>query len=87
MGGPVYAGNVSSSVAAYYKALVPPKDARIGAFATGQDPDVRDDPAKLRKEVAPVPADSSLKITAIVKVVRNDEAEQMCAAFVDELLK
>jgi hypothetical protein len=86
-GGPVYAGSVSSSIASYQKAWQLPKDARFGAFATGQDPDIRSDPAALKKEAAPLPADSSLKVDAVAKIIRDDEAERMCAAFVDELVK
>jgi len=87
VGGPVYAGNVSGSIAAYYKTLAPQRNARIGAFDTGRDPDVRSDPAKLMAEAAPVPADSPVKIVAVAKVVDNSEAEQVSATFVDELLK
>jgi menaquinone-dependent protoporphyrinogen IX oxidase len=86
-GGPVYAGMVSGSIASYLKALTPSKDARIGAFATGQDADIRSDPAALKREVAPLPENSPFTPVAVVKIVSNEEADTMCAAFVDELLK
>lgn len=86
-GGPVYAGRVSGSIASYLEELAPSADARIGAFATGQDPDVRGDPAKLRQEAAPLPADSPVDAGAVMKVVLDCEAEGLSAAFVDELLR
>ncbi|HEY3422376.1 MAG TPA: hypothetical protein VGK13_04390 [Methanocellaceae archaeon] len=86
-GGPTYAGNISSSIGAYLKELKPQNNAKIGVFATGQDKDILNDPAGLRKEVTSLPDDSPLKIKAITKFVQGDDVDKRRAGFITELLQ
>jgi len=87
VGGPTYAGNVSSSIAAYLNSLNAPADATIGIFATGSVGPENDDPAYMRKFVAGIPDDSPLKITSAVKLVSQDDINKKCAVFVTGLLQ
>jgi flavodoxin len=83
VGGPIYVGNASSSVSAYLKTLDPPKDAKIGVFATGSVKPDDADPAALKKEVTSLPADSPIKVTACMKIISNaDDVSKKCNIFV-----
>jgi menaquinone-dependent protoporphyrinogen IX oxidase len=92
VGGPIYGGNASISVQAYLKTLNPAPGARVGVFATGQDPDTANDIVLLRKEAAPLPGNSTLQINAVVKVVtgtdnNGTDNNQKLANFVNTLLQ
>jgi flavodoxin len=87
VGGPIYAGNASSSVKSYLNALKPSEDTKIGVFATGQDPDTAKDKSLLLKEAAPLPEGSQLKIIAVTKFISGDNVNKTAATFVDALLK
>ncbi|WP_414469105.1 flavodoxin family protein [Methanobacterium sp. ACI-7] len=87
VGGPIYAGTASSSVKSYLNALKSDKKVKIAVFATGSDADVINNKDSLLKEVAPLPQNSSLKITAVTKVIDTNEANQKATEFVNALLK
>ncbi len=87
VGGPIYAGNASSSIAAYMKTLNPPANAKVGVFGTGSSSANINNPAGLKSELTGLPADRPVKVKAAVKVLNTDDVGQKCAAFVDELLK
>ena len=86
VGGPIYAGNQSSSIKSYMKTLTVPAGVKLGMFATGSDKDILKDPIKLRNEVTSLPDGSTLTVKAVVKVVSDDDKAARCQAFVDELL-
>lgn len=87
VGGPIYAAKASKSVESYLSTLKTDNDAKIAAFATGQDADVLNNNDLLIKEVAPLPTGSTLKITAVTKIVDMNSVNQQCAIFVDSILK
>jgi len=87
VGGPIYAGNASASVKSYLNTLKVDNNTKIGVFATGQDPDIINNKDALLKEVAPLPENSTLKITAVTKVIDTNEANQKATEFVNALLK
>jgi flavodoxin len=86
VGGPVYAGNVSSSVQTFLNALKPSNGTKVAAFVTGSDPDVAKDPELLLKQAAPLAENSTMNITAVMKVVPADDISKKCAAFVEAIL-
>lgn len=87
VGGPIYAGNASSSVQFFLKTLKPDSNTKIGVYATGSDGDILKNQTLLVKEVAPLPESSNLKIAAVTKVININQANQKSAEFVNTLLK
>lgn len=87
VGGPIYAGKASASVQFYLSTLKTDDDAKIAVFATGQDPDILNNKELLLKEVAPLPQNSNLKITAVTKVINVNEVNQKSVDFVNVLLQ
>ena len=87
VGGPTYAGNIASSIAAYLKSLNAPTGATIGLFATGSVEPASDDPVYMRKFVSGLPDDSLLKITSAVKLLPKDDTDKKCAVYVTGLLQ
>ncbi|MGZ7210560.1 MAG: flavodoxin family protein [Methanobacterium sp.] len=87
VGGPVYAGNASTSIKSYLNTLKVDNDAKIGVFATGSDADVLKNRDLLFKEVAPLPQNDTLKIVTVTKVINANETNQKAAEFVNALLK
>ncbi len=85
VGGPVYAGNVSSSIQNYLKNLKPSNSTKVAAFVTGSDPDIEKNQEALLKQAVPL-ANSTLNITAVMKVVPEDNLAKKCAAFVEAIL-
>jgi hypothetical protein len=77
VGGPIYGGKVSSSVQSYLKALNPPVNTTVGAFATGS----------IFKDMVTQPFPDSVTPKAAVLLFRGDDADLECAGFVDALLK
>lgn len=87
VGGPVYAGNISSSIQSYMNSLEPSGNVCIGMFATGSVKEKMNDTVSLRKEIVPLPDDSPIRVKAIVKLVPEDDTGLKCAGFVNELLQ
>ncbi|MGA9138641.1 MAG: flavodoxin domain-containing protein [Methanocella sp.] len=87
VGGPIYMGNASGSVKAYLADLHPPADATVGAFGFGSSEIDNADQAAVLEDVASLPAGSTLKIKAAVKLTEQDDLDKGCADFVAMLLK
>jgi len=87
IGGPIYAGNASSSVKNYLKTLKISQNTTLGVFATGSDPDSAKDNALLLKEAAPHPENSDLQINAVMKVVNGNIDNNTINNFVNSLLQ
>lgn len=87
VGGPVYAGNASSSVKSYLNTLNPSESAKIAVFATGQDKDIMNNMEMLKNEVAPLPEGSQLKIIAVTKFISGEDIDKTVSGFVDAILK
>jgi flavodoxin len=86
VGGPIYAGNASSSVREYLKTLNPAQGTKIGVFSTGADPDTVRNTTLLLKEAAPLPGNSTLQIKAAMKIVSLENDMQKITDFVNVLL-
>lgn len=86
VGGPIIAGKTSSSVQSYLKALKTSGNATVSVFTTGGVAENSTVDAFIRKEIN-LPSGSSFNITAVMKVVDMNEANQKCAAFVDSILR
>jgi menaquinone-dependent protoporphyrinogen IX oxidase len=87
VGGPTYAGNISSSIKAYLDGLRPSSDAKVGVFATGSAEPENSDPAYMLKFVAGLPADGPLKVKASAKILSSGDVEEQCSDFVSALLR
>jgi flavodoxin len=87
VGGPIYAGNASSSVKNYLKKLNISQNTTLGVFATGQDPDSADNNILLLKEAAPLPENSDIQIRAVMKVVNANINNNTINNFVNTLLQ
>lgn len=87
VGGPIYAGNASSSVKNYLKTLKVPQNATLGVFATGSDPDSAKDNVLLLKEAAPLPENSDLQIKAVMKAVYGNIDNNTINDFVNKLVE
>jgi menaquinone-dependent protoporphyrinogen IX oxidase len=87
VGGPIYAGNASSSVKAYLKNLKISNNTNLGVFATGQDPDTAKNTVLLLNEAAPLPENSDLQIKAVMKVVNGNIDNNTINNFVNTLIK
>lgn len=85
IGGPIYGGNSSAAVKSYLEKLKPADGAKIGVFATG-DPHTTDF-VLIKKQIVPVPENSTLQINAVMNVAMKDEKTNKCAEFVDKLLQ
>lgn len=85
VGGPIYGGNTSDAVKKYLKILKPVEGTKIGVFATG-DPHTTDE-AQIKKQIAPIPENSTLQINAMITVSMNDDKTKKCVVFIDDLLK
>ncbi len=86
VGGPIYAGNASTSVKSYLNTLKLDEGAKIAVFATGSDADMLSDKNSLLKQVAPLPDNSTLKIATVIKVIDTNNAKQNVTDFVNALL-
>jgi flavodoxin len=86
VGGPIYAGNASSTIKSYLESLSLSDNTKIAVFATGSAKVNMNDPKALMKEVTSLPDDSILKIKAIMKVLPEDDADKKCADFVTAIL-
>jgi menaquinone-dependent protoporphyrinogen IX oxidase len=85
VGGPIYGGNASDAVKKYLETLKPIESTKISVFATG-GPHTTDE-AMIKKQIAPIPENSTLQINAFMAVAMNDDKTKKCAVFVDNLLK
>jgi flavodoxin len=85
VGGPIYGGNSSDAVKKYLETLKPTESTKISVFATG-GPHTTDE-AMIKKQIAPIPENSTLQINAFMAVAMNDDKTKKCAVFVDNLLK
>lgn len=86
VGGPTYAGNLSSSAKAYLGNLHPAAGTTVGVFATGGVAPEREDPAYLREFVTGQPNDSPLAIKLCAKLLSGDDLKQKSSEFVAGLV-
>lgn len=82
IGGPIYAGNLSSATQSYLNILKPSENTKIGIFATSGGDGV----AAIQKEIT-LPSGGTVKIDDVMRLVSGEDTNQKAAAFVDALLK
>ena len=87
VGGPIYAGSPTSSVKAFLNSLNPAQGVKVGVFGSGQGPQDTNDTALVAKEVAALPNDSSLTLSAVAKIGSSEDLNMRSADFVNQLLK
>ena len=85
VGGPTYAGNVSSSIKSYMHDLKPAPDARIGIYWTGGYPS-SNDPAFMHQFVTELPAGAGAQVKSTIKLASSDDVNGRCEGFVTDLL-
>ena len=85
VGGPIYAGNVSAAVKAYLEILKPAESTKVGVFATG-DPHTTDN-VMIKKQIAPIPENSTLQIKAVMNVISGDDVNKKCSEFVNNIMQ
>lgn len=85
VGGPIYAGNISSAVKAYLEILKPVEGTKVGVFATG-DPHTTDNEL-IKKQIAPIPENSTFQIKAVMNIISGDDVNKKCNEFVNDLLQ
>jgi len=85
IGGPVYAGQPTSSLQSYLSDINPPKEAKIGVFTTGSVIANSDDTAFVKKEIA-MNNTNIYQIDEIMKFVNGNNINQKAEQFVNGLL-
>jgi flavodoxin len=86
VGGPVYAGALTSSVKDELSSLLlPSQGAKIGVFGSGQGPTSPDDIAQLKQSM-PVHSDSALQNSVVVKIGSGEDLNARAQDFVSQLL-
>jgi flavodoxin len=87
VGGPIYAGSPTSSVKAFLTSLNPAQGVKVGVFGSGQGAQDTNDTTLVAKEVAGLPSDSTLNITAVAKIGEKEDPTARSTDFVAQLLK
>lgn len=87
VGGPIYAGSPTSSVKTFLNSLNPAQGVKVGVFGSGQGPQDTNDTALVSKEVAALPSDSSLTLSAVAKIGSSEDLNTRSTDFVTQLLK
>jgi sulfite reductase alpha subunit-like flavoprotein len=86
VGGPIYAGAPTSSVKTFLSNLSPAQGVRIGVFGSGGGPQETNDTTLISKEVAALPSDSPLTLSAVAKIGSGEDLNARSADFVAQLL-
>ncbi len=87
VGGPIYAGKPASSIQNYLNSLNPPANAKVGVFGYGSVQVDNSNQTVVEQDVAPLPADSPVTLSAVVKIVSGNNVDANCQDFVNRLLK
>ena len=86
VGGPIYAGKPASSIQNYLNSLNPPANAKVGVFGYGSVQVDNSNQTVVEQDVAPLPTDSSVTLSAVVKIVSGNNVDANCQDFVNRLL-
>jgi flavodoxin len=87
VGGPVYAGKPASTVQTYLNNLQPPANAKVGAFGFGSVKIDNSNSTNAMQDVAPLPSNSQVTFSAVVKITSSDNVDSLCSEFTTDLLK
>lgn len=87
VGGPIYAGSPTSSVKAFLNNLNPAQGVKIGVFASAGGAQDTDDMAVVAQQVAALPSDSTLTLSAVARIGSSEDLNARSTDFVTQLLK
>jgi flavodoxin len=87
VGGPNYAGKPSSSIQTYLNNLNIQTGVKVGVFGYGSVEIDNTNQGMVSQNVANLPVDSSLTLTAVIKITSNDNIDSKCEVFVEQLLQ
>lgn len=85
VGGPVYAGALTSSVKDTLSNLAPSQGAKVGIFGSGQGATTPDDVAQLKQSI-PANADSALQNAVVVKIGQKEDLNTRAQDLVSQLI-
>jgi flavodoxin len=87
VGGPIYAGGPTSSVKAFLSNLTPAQGVSVGVFGSAGGAQETNDTAIVSKQVAALPSDSALTLSAVAKIGSSEDLNTRSTDFVTQLLK
>jgi flavodoxin len=87
VGGPIYAGRPANTIQAYLNSLSQPAGVEVGVFGYGSVQIDNADQTAVMADVANLPSDSTLFLTAVAKITNSDDVDAKCQQFVTNLLK
>ncbi len=87
VGGPIYAGKPASSILTYLISLSPTSNAKVGVFGYGSIQVDNNNQTAVQQDVAPLQADSTVHLNAVMKVVSGGDVDSNCQDFVNRLLE
>jgi carbon monoxide dehydrogenase subunit G len=85
VGGPVYAGSLTSSVKGTLSNLTPDQGAKIGIYGSGQGATTTDDVTQIKQSI-PSGSDTSLSGAVVVKIGEKEDLNTRAQGFVDQLV-
>lgn len=85
VGGPVYAGTLTSTINDYLNRLTPNNSARVGVFGSGSGDQEEIDIANIRSGAASLSEDGPLANALVVKIGNGENVTSRMADFVAEL--
>jgi flavodoxin len=84
VGGPVYAGSLTSSVKGTLSNLTPDQGAKVGIFGSGQGATTPEDVTQLTQSI-PTNSDSHLQNAVVVKIGQPEDLNTRAQDFVNQL--
>ncbi|MCK9152252.1 flavodoxin domain-containing protein [Methanobacterium alcaliphilum] len=85
VGGPIYAGKISSSIQSYLSSIKTDEGTKIAVFAAGNDPDTANNETLLREEVV-ISGKNAINVIAVMKVVSGENPQAKSSQLVLAIL-
>lgn len=86
VGGPIYASKPASTIQAYLNSFSPASNSKVGVFGYGSVQVDNANQTAVEQDVAPLPANSTVHLNAVIKVVSGGDVDGNCQNFVSDLL-
>jgi flavodoxin len=87
VGGPVYAGALTSSIKDFVSHLSADSGSKVGIFGSGQGATSTDDVAQIKQSIsAPLQSNQSLSNVVVVKIGEKEDLSARAQEFVNQLL-
>jgi menaquinone-dependent protoporphyrinogen IX oxidase len=87
VGGPIYAGIPASTIQTYLTTFSPASNAKVGVFGYGSVQVDNSNQTAVQQDVAPLPANSTVHLNAVTKIVSGGDVDSNCQDFVNRLLE